>query len=58
MLMIVGFVLTFIAFFVAIMMTFQGNLPAPVAAIISGLTVAFFYWFTNGLETMPDLWRY
>ncbi|HHY2123503.1 TPA: hypothetical protein ACV26Y_001691 [Campylobacter coli] len=58
MLMIVGFVLAFIAFFVATMMTFQGSLPAPVAAIISGLMVAFFYWYINGLATMPDLWRY
>lgn len=53
--MIVGFVLAFIAFFIAIMMTFQGSLPAPVAAIISGLTVAFFYWYINGLAT-TDLW--
>ncbi len=34
--MIVGFVLAFIAFFVATMMTFQGNLPVPVAVIIQG----------------------
>ncbi len=57
MLMIVGFVLAFIAFFVAIMMTFQGNLPAPVAAIVSGLMVAFLYWFTNGIVDMPYLWH-
>ncbi|HEC2377414.1 TPA: hypothetical protein R2A37_001667 [Campylobacter jejuni] len=55
MLMIVGFVLAFIAFFIATMMTFQGSLPAPVAAIISALTVAFFYWYINGLAT-TDLW--
>ncbi|EAH9234718.1 hypothetical protein HEH74_001601 [Campylobacter jejuni] len=55
MLMIVGFVLAFIAFFIATMMTFQGSLPAPVAAIISGLTVAFLYWYINGLAT-TDLW--
>lgn len=54
MLMIVGFILAFIAFFIATMMTFQG-LPAPVAAIISGLTVAFLYWYINGLAT-TDLW--
>lgn len=58
MLIIINFILAFIAFFIATMMTFQGSLPAPVAAIISGLMVAFFYWFTNGLATMPDLWRY
>lgn len=56
MLIIINFILAFIAFFIATMMT--GSLPAPVAAIISGLMVAFFYWFTNGLATMPDLWRY
>ncbi|EHP2203235.1 hypothetical protein KY722_001572 [Campylobacter jejuni] len=55
MLMIVGFILAFIAFFIATMMTFQGSLPAPVAAIISGLTVAFFYWYIIGLAT-TDLW--
>ncbi|HED0526262.1 TPA: hypothetical protein R4J96_001791 [Campylobacter jejuni] len=57
MLMIVGFILAFIAFFIAIMRTFQGSLPAPVAAIISGLAVAFFYWFIIELAT-TDLWRY
>lgn len=55
---IINFILAFIAFFIATMMTFQGSLPAPVAAIISGLTVAFLYWYINGLATMPDLWRY
>lgn len=55
MLMIVGFILAFIAFFIDTMMTFQGSLPAPVAAIISGLTVAFLYWYINGLAT-TDLW--
>lgn len=59
MLIIINFILAFIAFFIAFfiatMMTFQGNLPAPVAAIISGLTVAFLYWYINGLAT-TDLW--
>ncbi|HED7925942.1 TPA: hypothetical protein R6B34_001786 [Campylobacter coli] len=55
MLMIAGFVLAFIAFFVATMMTFQGNLPVPVAVIISALMVAFLYWYINGLAT-TDLW--
>lgn len=41
MLMIVGFVLAFIAFFVATMMTFQGDLPVPVAVIISALNISF-----------------
>lgn len=35
MLIIINFILAFIAFFIATMMTFQGSLPAPVAAIIS-----------------------
>lgn len=55
MLIIINFILAFIAFFIATMMTFQGSLPAPVAAIISGLTVAFSYWYINGLAT-TDLW--
>ncbi|HBD8886784.1 TPA: hypothetical protein KLA71_001362 [Campylobacter jejuni] len=55
MLIIINFILAFIAFFIATMMTFQGNLPVPVAVIISALTVAFFYWFTNELAT-TDLW--
>ncbi|WP_193742323.1 hypothetical protein [Campylobacter fetus] len=55
--MIVGFVLAFIAFFVATMMTFQGNLPVPVAVIISALMVALLYWFTNGIVDMPYLWH-
>ncbi|EPV9394195.1 TPA: hypothetical protein R4K09_001650 [Campylobacter coli] len=57
MLMIVGFVLAFIAFFVPTMMTFQGNLPVPVAVIISALMVALLYWFTNGIVDMPYLWH-
>ncbi|EHW0443577.1 hypothetical protein MJ335_001208 [Campylobacter jejuni] len=57
MLMIVGFVLAFIAFFVPTMMTFQGNLPVPVAVIISALMVALLYWFINGIVDMPYLWH-
>ncbi len=55
--MIVGFVLAFIAFFVPTMMTFQGNLPVPVAVIISALMVALLYWFINGIVDMPYLWH-
>ncbi|EOI1610578.1 hypothetical protein ACMGVY_001578 [Campylobacter jejuni] len=40
------------------MLAFQGSLPAPVAAIVSGLMVAFLYWFANGVSNMPDLWIY
>ncbi len=50
MLMIVGFVLAFIAFFIATMMTFQGSLPAPVAAIISGLTEEEYEYFCKVKE--------
>ncbi|EOI4972579.1 hypothetical protein ACMTF7_001785 [Campylobacter jejuni] len=57
MLIIINFILAFIAFFIATMMTFQGNLPVPVAVIISALAVAFFYWFTNGIVDMPYLWH-
>lgn len=55
MLIIINFILAFIAFFIVTMMTFKGSLPVPVAVIISALTVAFSYWYMNGLAT-TDLW--
>ncbi|EOF7244915.1 hypothetical protein ACSNZR_001325 [Campylobacter jejuni] len=55
MLIIINFILAFIAFFIVTMMTFKGSLPVPVAVIISALTVAFLYWYMNGLAT-TDLW--
>ncbi|HED6926310.1 TPA: hypothetical protein R5212_001342 [Campylobacter coli] len=58
MLLIIGLIPAFIAFFIAIRIAFQGGVPSPVAAIVSGLIVAFFYWFANGVSNMPDLWVY
>ncbi|HHW4195802.1 TPA: hypothetical protein ACUVPO_001653 [Campylobacter coli] len=55
MLIIIGLIPAFIVFFIAIMLAFQGSLPAPVAAIVSGLIVAFIYWFMNGVANIPYL---
>ncbi|EOI3748129.1 hypothetical protein ACWPK4_001650 [Campylobacter coli] len=60
MLMIVGFVLAFIAFFVPTMMTFQGNLPVPVAVIIKELKVKELKYITTILcsKSIEDEYKF